>query len=118
MRVCMAQLAQPAREKMSGGPRKIGPISKVAGSATGIGLQNDDENRAGNVTMVASVAEDSPFAGMLTKGDEILEVNGVDVKGKAKAAAQAIVQADSLELLIQTPSQMLGIITSGKGKKK
>ena len=103
---------------MSGGPRKIGPIVKAAGSATGIGLQNDDEDRAGTVTVVSYVAEDSPFAGQLAKDDEILEVNGVDVRGKAKAASQAIINADSLTLTIQSPKQMLGIITSGKGKKK
>ena len=78
---------------MSGGPRSIGPITKAAGGLTGIGLQNDDENREGTVTIVASVAADSPFAGMLEKDDEILEVNGVNVRGKAKMASQKIVEA-------------------------
>ena len=54
---------------------------------------------------------------MLEKDDEILEVNGVDVRGKAKMASQKIVEAEELTLLIQTPKQMLGIIMGGKKKK-
>ena len=54
---------------------------------------------------------------MLEKDDEILEVNGVDVRGKAKMASQKIVEAEELTLLIQTPKQMLGIIMDGKKKK-
>ena len=116
-------------------------MDKEAGAPTGIGLQIDDEGRAGNVVLVAYVNDDSLFAGQVKPNDEVLEVNGVPVKGDAKAAAAALVAASPVSITvrpcaitartathhhplsphepqIQTPSQMLGVMTMGKGKKR
>ena len=83
-------------------PRTLGPIDKAAGAPTGIGVQQDNEGRASNVVLVAYVNEDSPFAGQLKKDDEILEVNGVSVKGDAKGTSKAIVDATpTLTLLVR-----------------
>ena len=126
---------------MLGRPRSLGPVSKDKGGMTGIGLQQD-EGGTGHV-VVAYVQSDSPFAKTLKKDDEILEVNGVKVT-HAKQASQAmidaapelsiLVSAHSLKLTsvtgpksnsssacvcaqVQTPSEMIGIV-SGKGSKK
>lgn len=111
-----AESAPSHRErKMSDGPRTLGPIEKAAGASTGIGLHLDNEGRSSMVVTVAYVNEDSPFAGQLKEADEILEVNGVPVKGDAKAAAQAIkLAAPTLSIKIQTPSRMLGVMKLGK----
>ena len=70
----------------------------------------DSEGRTSNVILVTYVEETSVFHGQLAKDDEILTVNGKDFKGDAKMASQAIREASTVELLVQTPSQMIGII--------
>ena len=83
-------------------PFTVGPIRKAKGAGTGIGLQNDDDDREGTNTVIAYVKEGSLFEGQLSTDDEILEVNGVSVKGKAKHASKAIVEAESITLLVQS----------------
>ena len=82
-----------------GGPRTLGPVAKLAGASTGIGLCQDDGREAH--VIVEYVQPDSLFNGMLAKGDEILEVNGTKVT-HPKATAQLIVEAaPELTLLVR-----------------
>ena len=83
-------------------PFAVGPIKKTRGAGTGIGLQNDDDDREGTSTIVAYVKDHSLFAGKVGVGDEILEVNGVSVKGKARAASRAILEADTITLSVMS----------------
>jgi C-terminal processing protease CtpA/Prc len=97
-------------------PRTLHCI-KEAGQGTGIGLVMDNEDRSSNVILVAYVEDSSIFQGQIAKDDEIVTINGKSFKGDAKAASRAIVEASELELLVQTPKQMMAVVGLG-GKKK
>ena len=84
---------------MAGGPRLLGPIDKAADEPTGIGLQLDDEGRQKHC-MVAYVKDDSLWVGILKKGDEVLEVNGVKVTDPKQASDAIVAAAPQLMLLV------------------
>ena len=68
---------------------------KHAGESVGIALQ---QSQSGIVVM--SVAKHSPFMGMIEVGDLLLKVNGMLVK-EASAAAESIVEAEQLNLVVR-----------------